>query len=86
MERSTARSSAACALAGAAGVSTLRGQWGYDGEGSPGGERIAALGRHAPMITMVVDEPQASARWLEMLEEMAGEGALVTSEEISAGP
>ncbi len=73
-------------VAGAAGVSTLRGQWGYDGDGPPGGERIAALGRHAPMITMVVDTPQAAEGWLEIVEEMTGEGVLVTSEAISAGP
>ena len=72
-------------VAGAAGVSTLRGQWGYDGDGDPGGERIAALGRHAPMVTMVIDAPQAAAGWLEIIEEMAGDGALITSETISAG-
>lgn len=71
---------------GAAGVSTLRGQWGYDGDGAPAGERIAALGRHAPMITMVIDAPGAAARWLEVLDELTGPGTLVTSEEISAGP
>ncbi len=73
-------------VAGAAGVSTLRGQWGYDGDGSPGGERIAALGRHAPMITTIIDTPQAAERWLEIVQEMTGDGVLVTSEAISSGP
>ncbi len=56
--------------AGAPGASTLRGQWGYDGPATPSGERIAALGRHAPMITSVIDTPgparggcSCSTRW-----------------------
>jgi PII-like signaling protein len=68
--------------AGAPGASTLRGQWGYDGPGTPSGERIAALGRHAPMITSVIDTPEASAGWLAVLHEMAGPGALITSEQV----
>jgi PII-like signaling protein len=69
---------------GAPGVSTLRGQWGYDGPAPPSGERIAALGRHAPMITMVLDTPSACARWLRVIHEIIGQDAVVTSERTSA--
>ena len=71
---------------GAAGASTLRGQWGYDGPGPPSGERIAALGRHAPMITLVIDTPAQAARWFAILDEVTGEHGLITSELLSAVP
>jgi len=68
---------------GAPGVSTLRGQWGFDGPSPPSGERIAALGRHAPMVTIAIDTPTASARWLQVLHELAGPDVLITSERVS---
>jgi PII-like signaling protein len=71
---------------GAAGASTLRGQWGYDGPGPPAGERIAALGRQAPMITLVIDTPAQAARWFAILDEITGEHGLITSERLSAVP
>lgn len=72
--------------AGAPGASTLRGQWGYDGPSAPSGERIAALGRHAPMITTVIDDPGACVRWLAVIQELTGPAAIITSESISSAP
>ncbi|MCW3066112.1 MAG: hypothetical protein JWN32_3284 [Solirubrobacterales bacterium] len=71
--------------AGAAGATALRGVWGYTGEEVPHGDRLSSLRRHVPVVTVVVDEPAAIARWFEVVDDLTGEApALVTCELVPA--
>ncbi|MFN8113238.1 MAG: DUF190 domain-containing protein [Solirubrobacterales bacterium] len=68
--------------AGAAGVTVLRGVRGFAGGREPGGDSLRSLRRRVPTLTLVVDDPERCERWLEVLGELAPEGALVLSEEV----
>jgi PII-like signaling protein len=65
---------------GAAGVTCLRGIWGYHGEHPPHGDRLLALPRHVPVMTVMVDEPEKAARRLDLVTRLTGTHGLVTSE------
>jgi PII-like signaling protein len=69
---------------GAAGATALRGFWGYHGDHAPHGDRFWALRRHVPVVTVVVDRPEAIARWFAIVEELTGQTGLVTSEIVPA--
>jgi len=70
--------------AGAAGATALRGVWGYHGDHAPHGDRLLALRRHVPVVTVVVDTPSRSARWLEIADELTAETGLLTTETVPA--
>jgi PII-like signaling protein len=76
--------------AGAAGATALRGIWGYHGSHEPHGDRFWSLPRHVPVLTVLVDDPQRTRRWWEIVDELTVETGLVTSEIVpaarSAGP
>lgn len=65
---------------GAAGVTCLRGIWGYHGDHAPHGDRLLSLRRHVPVVTVIVDEARAAGRWLGLVTELTGTRGLVTSE------
>ncbi|MGD1056776.1 MAG: DUF190 domain-containing protein [Solirubrobacteraceae bacterium] len=69
---------------GAAGATSLRGQWGYHGEHQPHGERFWSIRRHVPMLTLLLDTPANMQRWFEIVDEMTHETGLVTSEIVPA--
>lgn len=69
---------------GAAGATVLRGQWGFHGEQSPGGERFFSLTRRAPLLIVLLDTPNSAARSFEIVDELTGETGLVTSELVPA--
>ena len=50
--------------AGAAGVTTLRGEWGFSSDERPFGDRFGTLASHAPTYTVFVDRPQEDRRAL----------------------
>ena len=52
--------------AGALGATVLRGIWGYHGDHEPHGDRLLALRRRVPVVTVVVDTPERSRRWFEV--------------------
>jgi PII-like signaling protein len=66
--------------AGAAGATVLRGVWGYHGEHRPHGDRFLALVRHVPVVIVIVDTPERTRRWFEIVDELTDETGLVTSE------
>ena len=72
---------------GAAGATALRGVWGYHGDHAPHGDRLLALRRHVPVVTVVVDTPSRSERWYEIADELTAETGLLTAETVrgSAG-
>jgi PII-like signaling protein len=68
----------------ARGATVLRGVWGYHGDHAPHGDRFAQLGRHAPMVTVVVDTPDGIASSFTVIDELTREHGLVTSEMVPA--
>jgi len=70
--------------AGAAGATVLRGMWGYAGDHAPHGDRLLALRRRVPAVTVIVDTPTRIRCWFEIVDELTDETGLVTSELIPA--
>ena len=70
--------------AGAAGATSLRGIWGYHGDHAPHGDRLWALTRHVPVVTVIVDTPDRTRGWFEIVDRLTGETGLVTSELVPA--
>jgi len=70
--------------AGLSGATTQRGVWGFHGGHAPHGDRLLQLGRHVPVVTVVVDSPERTARAFDIIDEVTGTRGLVTSEIIPA--
>ena len=68
----------------ARGATALRGTRGYHGEHEPHGDAFFSLRRRVPTLTVVVDEPEACGRWLEILDEITPDRGLITSEVVPA--
>lgn len=64
----------------ASGATALRGTWGFSGDHAPHGDRLFRLRRRVPVITTIVDTPEATRRWFRIVDEVTGETGLVTSE------
>lgn len=69
---------------GAPGATALRGVWGFDGLHDPHGDAFWRLRRSVPTLTVVVDAPSRSRRWLAVLDEITPERGLITSEVVPA--
>ena len=69
---------------GATGATALRGIWGYSGDREPHGDRFFSLRRGVPVVTIVVDRPDAMQRWWPVIDEVTDEAGLVTSEMVPA--
>ena len=48
----------------------MRGIWGFDGSHPPHGDRLPSLRRRVPTMTVVIDGPPESRRWLDLLDEL----------------
>jgi PII-like signaling protein len=70
--------------AGAGGATALRGVWGYHGDHRPHGDKLLALRRHVPVVTVIVDDPTSIRRWFEIVDQVTAESGLVTSELVPA--
>jgi PII-like signaling protein len=70
--------------AGAAGVTLLRGTWGYHGDHEPHGDRLGTLRRAVPLVAVAVDAPERARRWFDLIDELTDEAGLVTSELVPA--
>ena len=68
--------------AGAAGATSLRGVWGYHGDHMPHGDTLWQLRRRVPVVTVIVDTPEQTRRWFEIVDEVTAETGLVTSEAV----
>jgi PII-like signaling protein len=69
---------------GAAGATTLRGIWGYHGDHAPHGDSFWQLRRRVPLVTVVIDTPQRTQRWFQIVDRLTTETGLVTSEIVPA--
>jgi PII-like signaling protein len=65
--------------AGAAGVTTVRGHWGYSSDEPPHGDRFARLTSHAPTYTTYVDRPAKVAEVWPIIDELTAAHGIVTS-------
>jgi PII-like signaling protein len=69
---------------GAAGATALRGIWGYHGDHPPHGDRLLAVRRRVPVLTVVVDTPTRIRRWFRIIDELTDQTGLVTCETVPA--
>lgn len=70
--------------AGASGATALRGFWGYHGEQRPHGDGLFSPRRRVPVVVSVIDSPERTRRWFEIVDEVTSESGLVTSEFVPA--
>jgi PII-like signaling protein len=70
--------------AGAGGATALRGIWGYHGDHEPHGDRLFALRRRAPVVTVIVDTPERARRWFDVVNGVTAAAGLVTCEMVPA--
>jgi PII-like signaling protein len=70
--------------AGAAGATCLRGIWGYHGDHLAHGDRLLALRRRVPVLTVLVDRPAQMHPWYQIIDDLTDQTGLVTSEIVPA--
>jgi PII-like signaling protein len=70
--------------AGISGATTQRGVWGFHGDHAPHGDRLLQLGRHVPVVTVVIDSPGRIAAAFALIDQLTAETGLVTSEIVPA--
>jgi PII-like signaling protein len=70
--------------AGASGATSLRGVYGFSGDHPPYGDRLFRVRRRVPVVTTIVDRPERSRRWFEIVDEVTDEAGLVTTELVPA--
>jgi PII-like signaling protein len=70
--------------AGISGATTQRGMWGFHGDHPPHGDRLLQLGRHVPVVTIVIDSSERIATAFTVIDELTAEQGLVTSETVPA--
>ena len=69
---------------GASGATAVRGIWGFSGEHPPHGDSLLGVRRRVPVVTTIVDRPDAIQRWFRIVDEVTDEAGLVTSEMVPA--
>jgi PII-like signaling protein len=65
--------------AGAAGVTTLRGDWGFSSDERPFGDRFGTLASHVPTYTVFVDRPRKIAQLWPVVDEITAQHGVVTA-------
>jgi PII-like signaling protein len=66
--------------AGVSGATTQRGMWGFHGDHPPHGDRLLQLGRHVPVVTIVIDTPERIQAAFDIIGDLTAEQGLVTCE------
>lgn len=67
-----------------AGVTVLRGIWGFHGDHAPYGDRILQVRRHVPVMTTIVDTPERIREAYPIVDAITARRGLVTSEMVPA--
>jgi PII-like signaling protein len=70
----------ALAASGIRGATCLRGIWGFHGDHAPHGDRLLALRRRVPVVTIVVEAPERIATAFAVIDAHTHQTGLVTSE------
>jgi Ni,Fe-hydrogenase III small subunit len=66
------------------GATVLRGILGFHGDHQPHGDKLFSLGRHVPVVTIVIDTPDTIAESFDVVDELTRGQGLVTSEMVPA--
>jgi PII-like signaling protein len=61
-----------------AGVTSIRGIWGFSGDAEPHGDKLFQVGRHVPVRTEYVDTPERVAANFDVVDEFTGRHGVVT--------
>jgi PII-like signaling protein len=64
--------------AGAAGATTILGEWGFSSDERPYGDRFGKLASHAPSYTVYIDRPAKVAEVWPIVDELTAEHGIVT--------
>jgi PII-like signaling protein len=70
--------------AGAAGVTTVLGDWGFWGNERPHGDRLGRLASHRPSWSVYVDRAEKVAEVWPLIDELTDEHGIVTSQPVPA--
>ena len=65
--------------AGGAGITTVRGEWGFSSDERPSGDRLATLASHMPTYTVFVDRPRKIAELWPIVDEITAQHGVVTA-------
>ncbi len=65
--------------AGAAGATTILGDWGFSSDERPYGDRLGRATSHRPTYTVYIDRPQKVAEVWPLIDELTAEHGVVTS-------
>jgi len=65
--------------AGAAGITTLRGEWGFSSDERPFGDRFGTLASHVPTYSVFVDRPSRIAEIWPIVDEVTARHGVVTA-------
>ena len=66
-------------LAGAAGITTVRGEWGFSSDERPFGDRFGTVKSHMPTYTVFVDRPSKIAELWPIVDEATAQHGVVTA-------
>lgn len=67
-----------------AGVTVLRGVWGFAGAAEPAGDKMFQIGRHVPVTTEYIDTPDRIAACFDLVDEVTEGHGVVTCAAIHA--
>lgn len=69
---------------GAMGATALRGVWGYQAGHVPHGDGLLSPRRRVPVVVSVIDTPERTLRWFDVVDGLTAGAGLVTSEIVPA--
>ena len=65
--------------AGAAGATTILGDWGFSSDEPPHGDKLGRVASHRPTYTVYIDRPEKVAEVWPLIDEATNEHGIVTS-------
>ncbi|HTE61653.1 MAG TPA: DUF190 domain-containing protein, partial [Solirubrobacteraceae bacterium] len=65
--------------AGAAGATTVLGEWGFSSDEPPHGDKLGRIASHRPTYTVCIDRPAKMAELWPIVDELTVEHGIVTS-------
>ena len=65
--------------AGAAGATTVLGEWGFSSDEPPHGDKLGRIKSHRPTYTVCIDRPARIAELWPVIDELTAEHGIVTS-------
>jgi PII-like signaling protein len=64
---------------GAAGATTILGDWGFSSDESPHGDKVGTVASHRPTYTVYIDRPENVAKLWPVIDELTASHGVVTS-------